>query len=45
MGRFSQVFSAALAVVGTAAASAVLDLKPDNFDGRFNHYQAQFFKC
>ncbi|KAK5167685.1 uncharacterized protein LTR77_007384 [Saxophila tyrrhenica] len=32
MGRFTQAFTASLAVLGSAAASAVIDLKPDNFD-------------
>ena len=33
MGRISQILTASLAVLGSAAASAVIDLKPDNFDG------------
>jgi hypothetical protein len=33
MGRISQLFAASLAVLGAAASSAVLDLRPDNFDG------------
>ncbi|QIW95360.1 hypothetical protein AMS68_000878 [Peltaster fructicola] len=32
MTRFASFFAAALAVVGSAAASAVIDLTPDNFD-------------
>lgn len=32
MGRIFQTFTASLAVLSTAAASAVLDLRPDNFD-------------
>lgn len=32
MGRISQIFTASLAVLSTAAASAVLDLIPSNFD-------------
>ena len=32
MGRISQVFTASLAVLSTATASAVLDLIPSNFD-------------
>ena len=32
MGRLAQTFTATLAVLGTSAASAVLDLIPSNFD-------------
>ena len=32
MGRLSQIFTASLAVLSTASASAVIDLIPDNFD-------------
>lgn len=36
MGRFSHILSASLVVLGSAAASAVIDLKPDNFDGELD---------
>ncbi|KAK3721525.1 hypothetical protein LTR37_003081 [Vermiconidia calcicola] len=32
MGRISQIFTVSLAALGSAAASAVIDLRPDNFD-------------
>jgi hypothetical protein len=35
MGRITQIFTAGLAAIGSVTASAVLDLKPDNFDGQY----------
>ena len=42
MGRISQIFTASLAVFGSAAASAVIDLKPDNFDGTVKPVEVLF---
>lgn len=33
MGQFGRILTASLAALGTAAASAVIDLVPSNFDG------------
>jgi len=36
MGRINQIFAAAVAILGVANASSVIDLKPNNFDGNLS---------